>query len=294
MDNARMQQLAPPPPPPPVGLGSPVPAAFRGYHPRAVAVARAFDRPLRHAQLTGIVAGVLLTVIVAGVVDGDTPLLPAALWAAVPATLLGTAVGVLLVPRSVALAFATFSWLGHRELARFRQRTGSPPVRSAGVVRGWLATNPATPATALARIEMLAIVGETDAAAAELEVAPPPVTDLDRLEHVMLRQHVRYVATGDPGLEEVDALIRSLPPGSPEAREARVSRALAVTRARLGTERDDWAVPLVEAGQELGAERWVAVVQDSVLPLAFTILLVTVVVGLLVALVPPAWTLLGA
>ena len=86
----------------------------------------------------GIAAGMIAWVAMPA---GVPPLAQFAILALLP-VVLGTVVAVALVPGPVRRAYEAFSWLGHRELVRFRATTGSSIPVGAEAVRDWLVANP--------------------------------------------------------------------------------------------------------------------------------------------------------
>ena len=138
---------------------------------RNVAMIHAFSPMLNRALLVGatlaIVVAILMTPFVAdGLPSPFQPIVTAAVGA-----LVGTIAAFLSFPARLRRTFEAYSWLGRTEMDRFAERTGGPvPVKPDDIER-WLATTPSSPATRLARGEVLAFVGRYDEAKAEIQAS---------------------------------------------------------------------------------------------------------------------------
>src|SRR4051794_2015013 len=108
-----------------------------GYHPRAVLLVHALGRPISRATSIGLVAGTVAGAVVGFRLVEQAPW-PLMVGAVVAATVLvGLPVAIVLIPTQIRRAFSAFSWLGHREVRRFRERTGSKPPTSYHQVVMW-------------------------------------------------------------------------------------------------------------------------------------------------------------
>ena len=224
-----------------------------GYHPRAVLLVRAFDRPLRRASIVGVIAGIIAGM----VVMYGVPALawPAAAVIAILVTVgIGFAVTLVLLPTRVRRAFDAFGWLAALEVDRFKERTGASTAGSGAEVAAWLEANPSAPVNRVARIEMLLSIGRLEEARAELAVLGPGTTDLDRLEVAGLAAFAETIETGSYDEAAFDAVVASLPRGSELALEAAVSRAVMQARSRLALGTPDPLGPLVAVRPLLGFE----------------------------------------
>ena len=219
---------------------------------RSVAIVRAFTPPLKRAQRIGGVVSVLTAVGLAAIGVGDRLgvwLAPIGIGAV--AALTGLLVAIVVLPPSMRRAFEAYSWLGHREVARFRDRTGGPvPTRPTQMVQ-WLATTPSTPAMRFPRVEILAFLGRHDEAQAELETA----TSSDpsgAFEIATLRQYIEWLRTGSTDFSDLRAAADGLPVGSPAQLEAEVTLALSEARIRLVGGDPTWTRQLEDVRPRLG------------------------------------------
>jgi hypothetical protein len=239
-----------------------------GYHPRAMAMVVGFGPTLRRASLVGLVAGVAAAILVAFLLPPDVPGLVALVALVAVPVVVGTGLAMLLVPPPVRRAYEAFSWLGHRELARFREATASSIPVGFAAVRDWLQANPFTPATGEARVELLVAIGQFGQARTEFAQLPVPATDQARLNRASLRTWGELVETGEVDLGAFDAVAGTFQAGSEAALEADVVRALAETRMRLLREDPDPMRPLREVRPRLGGEATRVVVRDTWFPFA--------------------------
>ena len=179
------------------------------------------------------------------------------------ATCIGVLVAYLAMPWRTRKTLETFAWLGRRELDRIREQTG---VRYTGTTPDgaarWLVDNPRSSVTALARIDVLTILGRIDEADAEATRLPPPRDDIEAVGQVLNRVNVRFVADEpiDQALRaEVVELRQRLDPASEAAAEMRVGLAIMTARERLAAGRGDWDEELLAVRPTLGsAPAWVA------------------------------------
>jgi hypothetical protein len=274
---------APPPPPsyPPTTLASP--PGIPAFHPRGLLVAGGLGGPLQRATwVSGIVSIVATLVLVTAL--GDRYSVVLAPVVAVIATALGVGLAFLTMPRRSRRAFETFAWLGRREIDRFRERTGSSvPTDPAGVER-WLIDNPRSSATAFPRLELLAILGRTDEAFGEQALMPPPTTDAEAVEHALARRFTAFIATGQPDESELDALEARLPAHSDAGLELAAARAIGEARMRRAAGREDWRDPMLAVRPRLGRAATMTMVRDVWWKLALTELILSLAVGLLLAI----------
>jgi hypothetical protein len=239
-----------------------------GYHPRAMAMVGGFGPVMRRASLLGLVAGVSAGIVVSFLLPPSMPgLAVLAILVAVP-VVVGTGLAMLLVPGPVRQAYETFSWLGHRELARFKEATASTIPVGFEDVRQWLGANPFSPATGEARVELLVAIGQFGQARTEFAQLPEPTTDLGRLNRASLRTWGELVETGEVDMAAFDAVAATLPAGTDVANEGAVVRALAETRMALLREDPDPMRPLREVRPRLGREATEVVLRDTWFPFA--------------------------
>ena len=255
-----------------------------GYHPRALALVGGFGPVIRRASLgglaAGIVAGTIAWLVMPAVVP---PLAQFAILVTLP-VVLGTTVAFILVPGPMRRAYEAFSWLGHREVARFKAATGSSIPVGADAVREWLALNPVGPVTGEARVELLVAIGQFGQARTEFSRLPPPETDFERLTRASLRTWGELVETGVVDLDAFDAVAARLPPGSDAALEGEVIRALARTRMALLGEEPDPMRPLREVRPKLGRDATRVVIRDTWIPIAGQLLAFGLLIGSVAAL----------
>ena len=247
------------PPPPPAA-----------YHPRAVLLVAAFGPRIQRASVVGLVAG-----IVAGAVAGFgtaawAPWPLVALIAAVAAALVGTVAAIAMLPTTIRRAFEAFSWLGHRDVARFRERTGSRTPGTATEVGEWLALHPRGSVPPWIRAEMLISVGRVAEARAEL-AAIPAQTELDRLQDVATRAYADVVETASLDTVRFAAELSTFGAPSELALEAAVIDAVTKARLRLATGSPAPLAPLVAVRPRLGREATRIVLRDTWLPFARTL-----------------------
>src|SRR5829696_4825261 len=223
------------------------------------AISRSLGRSIRVGLVASAASGAVLGILLPGGIDGGLVVLVTA----GAGGLVGLVAAVLAMPRPERLAFESFSWLGRSELDRFRARTGSSTPTSTVEAAAWLADHPPSAATGLARVEILALLGRTGQAWAELEGPPPAGTDLDRVELAGLRSLVGFVEVGVVEQGEVDELVGRLDPRSPAGLEAAAVRALGESRARLERDEDTWWDPLVAVRSRLRRRATVITLRDT-------------------------------
>ena len=250
--------VAPPPPPrrscrrrPPRSVRRPSPATtlasppgMPAFHPRGILVANALARPLNRASwVAGITAALFVLVLVALLgACASTLLLPA---------LRGDrrgrrrhARGVATMPVEVAARLRDLRLArvaGDRAASRRGPARRSPPSRRGAAVAGG---NPRSSATASGRLELLAMLGRTDEAAAEQALLPPPATDAEAVEQALARftcvhrdRHGRRLGARRPR--------GRLPRDTRAGLELLVGRAISEARGRLAQGGDDWRDPLL-------------------------------------------------
>jgi hypothetical protein len=188
--------------------------------------------------------------------------------AALVAPVLGVVVGIAMLPSTMRRAFESFSWLGHRDVARFRAATGSRTPANAVEVGEWLRTWPPGSLPAWIRAELLISIGRVEEALAELDAQRVPVSELDRLQDVATRGFAELVATGTLDTAAFAAALAPFGPPSPFALEASVIEALTLTRLRLASSTADPLEPLVRVRPRLGWEATSIVLRDTWLPFA--------------------------
>jgi hypothetical protein len=257
-----------------------------GAHPdRSIAIVRAFRRPLSRSIVIGVGVAIFVAPLLTGArfdlqFDGTIGIVAIGLLGG----LAGVVAAILTVPPRIRRAFEAYSWLGHDEVRRFRQRTGAPvPVGRAAMDR-WLGSTPSTPAMRLPRIELLAFVGRYDEARSELEAVP--ATDRDvRFEIASLRQYIDWLEHDASDVSELHQAARELPAGSSERQAADVTLALVDARMRLVRDDVAWFAPLEQVRGALGWAPWRATLLDTWRSVAGLCTLAAII-ATVVALVP--------
>ena len=226
---------------------------------RSVAMIRAFSLLERALLICAAVAVVIAVLVTPFVADR----LPAAqVGVAAVGALLGVAAAYLSVPTGIRRAFEAYSWLGRTEMDRFAERTGTTvPTKSADIER-WLASTPATPATRMGRIEVLAFIGRYEEAGAELADVQP-TTPAERFEAASLRQYIDWLATGQNDTTDLSFAAAELPRGSLERRMADVNLALADARVRWMARDPAWSQSLQAVRPSLGRDASIVVLRDT-------------------------------
>jgi hypothetical protein len=287
--------VAPPPPPPPVLPRPPAPATFAAsmpgppgppaFHPRGTLVATALGGPLKRASWVAGISASLLVLLLSTVVDGQSSILVVPVAAAI-AAITGAILAAATMPPKSRRAFETFAWLGRREMTRFAGRTGTPVPTDPAAVERWLQDNPFTSATAFGRLELLAMLGRTDEAAAEQALMPPPTTDAELVEQALARRFTLFIATGTADESELDALEARLPPETELGLELLVARAIGESRSRLAAGRDDWRDPLLAVRPRLGWAATMTTVRDLWSKIAILMFFVALAIGLVTVMWP--------
>jgi hypothetical protein len=287
--------VAPPPPPPPVLPRPPAPATFAAsmpgppgppaFHPRGTLVATALGGPLKRASWVAGISASLLVLLLSTVVDGQSSILVVPVAAAI-AAITGAILAAATMPPKSRRAFETFAWLGRREMTRFAGRTGTPVPTDPAAVERWLQDNPFTSATAFGRLELLAMLGRTDEAAAEQALMPPPTTDAELVEQALARRFTLFIATGTADESELDALEVRLPPETELGLELLVARAIGESRSRLAAGRDDWRDPLLAVRPRLGWAATMTTVRDLWSKIAILMFFVALAIGLVTVMWP--------
>ena len=254
------------------------------FAPRGMLMAGAFGGAVRRSITRGLGAAVVVAGVV-GVATSGGPLAMTIVIATAGAIVAGLAVAILVFPRRARLAFEAYSWLGRRELNRFHARTASSAPADPAAAAAWISEHPRSPATATARIELLAMLDRIAEAEAELALLPPPADDDERVEQAGLRTFVTFVATGRLEQGDLEALAGGLDPRSGAGREA--ATILALGEARLRRDRDDpsWPDPLIAVRPALGSDAFRITFRDTWSRAAGPYGVVGVISGGLVAIV---------
>ena len=250
------------------------------YPERSVAVVRAFRAPLNRSLIAGVVVAVGVALLLVGLrLDERFPGTIGIVVIGLVGGLAGAVVGVLAMPARMRRVFEAYSWLGHREVARFRERTGGPVPVGRAAMDQWLATTPATPTMRLPRIELLAFVGQFDEARRELELVRPSTAEL-AFEVVALRQYLDWLEHDATDLAELRASIHAVRPGSVARLEGDATLALVEGRSRLVHGDPSWTEPLEGIRPMLGRAPWRATLADTWRPIAGVQLLAAVLTSL--------------
>jgi hypothetical protein len=247
------------------------------YPERSVAIVRAFQRPLKRAVSAGAVVGFVVVLLLVGArLDERFPGTIGIVAIGFIGGLAGLSVAMLAVPLRLRRAFDVYSWLGHDEVRRFRERTGGPVPVGRAAMDQWLATTPPTPAMRLPRVELLAFVGRFDDARAELETVPAADPDV-RFEIAALRQYIDWLEHERTDVDELHVAARALPAGSIERQAADVTLALVDARMRLVRGNAAWSAPLEQVRGELGWAPWRATLLDTWRPVGGLYLLAALI-----------------
>jgi hypothetical protein len=249
----------------------------------SVAMVRAFAPVLERALLISGAIAVVIAILGTPLIIDRLPFPLGPVLVAAVGALIGTVAAYLSVPADLRRAFEAYSWLGRTEMDRFQARTGGPvPVKPDDIDR-WLAATPPTPATRMARIEILAFVGRYDDARLELD-GLGPTTPEHRFEAASLRQYVGWLETGVSDTAELSAAAVALPAGSLERRMAEVN--LAVADARVGFMQRDrtWSTALQHVRPSLGRAAAAVAFRDTWLRFAGLSFALAAVVALVVLL----------
>ena len=249
------------------------------YPERSVAIVRAFQRPLNRALVAGaVVAAFVVLMLVGARADEPFPGTIGIVVVGLLGGLAGLVVAILAVPARVRRAFEAYSWLGHDEVHRFRERTGGPVPTGRAAMDQWLATTPSTPAMRLPRIELLAFVGQFEAARTELDAVPATDPSV-RFELAALRQYIDWLEHDSTDVRELGDAARELPVGTIERRAADVTLALVDARIRLVHGDPAWATSLVGIRARLGWAPWRATLLDTWRPVGGLLVLAALIAG---------------
>ena len=229
---------------------------------RSVAMLRAFSPALQRATLIcGVVAVVIAIVATPFIVDRVPDVLGPPTLALIGA-IVGVIVAVLAMPSGLRHAFEAYSWLGRTEIDRFAARTGGPVPTKPADIELWLAATPATSATQMARIEVLAFVARFAEARHELE-ALRPATPEDLFEAASLRQYIDWLETGEVDHSALAAAVERLRPGSPTRLMGDVNVALADARVRYMAGAPSWSQALQAVRPPLGRDATIITLRDT-------------------------------
>jgi hypothetical protein len=239
-------------------------------HPRGLLLATAIGGALNRASGIGTLAAAGAGVVVALVVAPAVGWIAGLLLAGLAGALVGGIVTVALVPSRLRRAFESFAWLGHREMTRFRERSGGSVPTTPDAMAAWLAASPPSTALATARIELLAMLGRIGEARAELARLDAPSSALEEVERTGVEALVGFIETGDESDVRLREVSARLDPASPEGMEAAVAIAIGAARARLDRGDPGWAEPLLAVRPRLGREALATTIRDFWLRAAAT------------------------
>jgi hypothetical protein len=252
---------------------------------RSVAVVRAFRRPLNRSLLIGGATSVIVVTVLVAVGAYQrltweiTPLLLAAFGG-----LVGLIVAIAVLPQNIRRAFEAYSWLGHAEVERFKERTGGPVPTKIEDMRAWIEANPPTPAFLLPRIEILAFLGRYAEARAELDSAAVAEPDSETaFELATLRQYIDWLETASTDLSGLKLAAAAIPAGSEARRASAVSIAVSQARIQIMAGDPAWTASLEAVRTDLGRAPWRATLADTWRPVG----LLFGAVGLIAALIVP-------
>jgi hypothetical protein len=288
--------VAPPPPPSPGLPPPPAPSTFPAmtlaappgepaFHPRGVLVSRALGGPLNRVNWVAGISAVLFVLALSTILGAGSPFLLLPVLAAIGA-IAGVTLGVATMPAKSRRAFETFAWLGRREMNRFEARTGTKVPTTPETAQRWLEANPRSSATAFGRLELLAMLGRTNEAAAEQALLPSPTTDSEAVEQALARCFTAFIASGTVDESELDGLQAGLRPDTELVLELLVGRAILEARGRLAQGREDWRDPLVAVRPRLGSAATMTVVRDLWIKIALLMFFVALAVGVVTATWP--------
>jgi hypothetical protein len=255
--------------------------------PRSTAIVHGFGRPLNRSMLIGgVVTVVLVTGLVAVGVGERLGWVIAPFAMAAVAGLVGVVVAILVLPPRIRRAFEAYSWQGHAEVERFKERTGSKVPNQVAAMEQWLGANPATPAMRLPRIEILAFLGRFAEARDELDVATAATSDSDAdaaFELETLRQYIDWLELGSTDLTALRAAASRLRPAPAQQLMCAVTLAISEARIRLVDRDPNWMAQLEAVRPSLGSAPWRVTILDT----WRQIFLLFGVVGLITSLVVP-------
>jgi hypothetical protein len=243
---------------------------------RSVAMVRAFTPALQRATLICGVISVLVAILATPIVAGRVPDAAGPPVVALIGASVGMLVAVMTMSGGLRRAFEAYSWLGRTEIQRFATRTGGPVPTNRADIDQWLAATPATSATQMARIEVLAFVARFEQARDELEVIQP-ATPEDLFEAASLRQYIDWLETGTVDHSALAAAVERLQPRSLARRMGDVNVALADARIRYVAGDPAWSMALQTVRPSLGRDASIITVRDTwfrIGALAFTVALI--------------------
>jgi hypothetical protein len=254
------------------------------YPDRSVAVVRAFQRPLNRALQTGGVVAVFVALLLVGArVDEGYPGTVGIVAIGLLGGLLGVAVAILAVPRRLRRAFEAYSWLGHDEVRRFRERTGGPVPVGREAMDQWLAATPATPTMQLPRVELLAFVGSFDEARTELDTVPATDPDV-AFEVAALRQYIDWLEHDASDMGALRSAANALAVGTRARLAADVTLALVDSRMRIVHGNPAWSAPLEAIRGRLGWAPWRATLVDTWRPVGALCILAALIASVVAVL----------
>ncbi len=255
-----------------------------------MAIVQGFGRPLNRSVLIGSGVTIAVVIVLVAIGVGESigweiaPLAIAAL-----AALVGLLVAILVLPPGIRRAFEAYSWQGHAEVQRFKERTGGPVPNKVTAMEQWLAATPSTPTMRLPRIEVLAFLGRYAEANDELAEAAEDVRNATRVdpetafEIESLRQYIDWLEHGSDDLTALRAAAADLRLGSMARRSGAVTVAIGEARIRLVNGDPGWTAPLEAVRGDLGSAAWRVTIADTWRQIYFVLGLV----GLIAALVVP-------
>ena len=250
---------------------------------RSVAMVRAFSPVLERALLISGAIGVVIAILGTPLVADGLPFPLGPVLVAAVGALVGTAAGYVSVPADLRRAFEAYSWLGRTEMDRFKARTGGPVPTKPDDIERWLGSTPATSATRMARIEVLAFVGRYEEARRELDGLGATTAE-DRFEAASLRQYIDWLETGVSDTTELTATAAGLASGSVERRMADVNLALADARVGFMQRDRAWSTALRDVRPSLGRAASMVAFRDTWLKFGGLSFVVSAIVALAVLL----------
>jgi hypothetical protein len=207
------------------------------------------DLPNLVSFIAGILSGVAAWTFLTSI--GTHPVLTA-LTSALAMALVATELYYHVWPHRLARAMATHAFVGSPEMKRFlAMDQGSVPT-SAAAARRWLDAHPESDRNRWVRPEMLAWVGDLEAAY-DAHARLPQDTDVERFEHASMQAFLDTISGEGADLEGLAAMAERV--GTPESDErlrAVAAAALARSRDILARGGGDWKAPLLEAQQRIG------------------------------------------
>lgn len=161
------------------------------------------------------------------------------------------------IPRRVRAAWEGFAAVGHPEMDRWRQVTGTEVPNSLPRIRRWLREHAERADALWAHAELLAVTG--DLAAARDATQRMLVRDAaDQHEQASLLAYIDWIEGRDPDITTLAAEAEGV--GDPGSLQRQLARGrVAVMRARMAAAQGgDWMAPLVAHREAVGpvARRW--------------------------------------